>query len=307
MQPEANSGGRLILALAGPRRADSPEVIGMNTYIRERLRADAAHVVARAAAEQLIVHKGLRGRFRELLVDAILAPWLPPYAGCATGMIVDQEDRTREATQEDVVIFDRSLVPAVLAHTSAMEGVFPFDGVLARVEVKSLLTRGELEKAVRAANEVHRMKFCGPPGRLFNAPISTVFAFGSDLVTNPIGELERLLSVVDECGLHYQDSCPDIPGPILAVCVVGRGCWTFGRVEGENGKSGWLQAKMNKTHDEVLHFVGTLSNSCFNVHVDREGRQQDEKRGAGGGIGNFILTWDTFEVSPVQQPRKAGS
>jgi hypothetical protein len=279
----------------------------MNTYIRERLRADAAHVVARAAPEQLIVHKGLRGRFRELLVDSILSPWLPPYAGCATGMIVDQEDRIREATQEDIVIFDRALVPAVLAHTSAMEGVFPFDGVLARVEVKSLLTRGELEKAVRAAKEIHEMKFCGPPDLSSPAPISTVFAFRSDLVTEPISEIERLLSVVDASGLHYQPPCADIPGPVLALCVVGRGCWTFGRVEGKGGRSGWLQAKMNRPHDELLHFVGILSNSCFNVHADRQGTQRHVNRGAGGGIGNFILTWDTYEVSPVQLPPKAGS
>ena len=97
----------------------------MNKYIRERLRADAAHLVARAAAEQVIVHKGLRGRFRELLVDAILSPWLPPYVGCGTGMIVDDADRIREATQEDVVLFDRSLVPAILAHAHTMEGVYP--------------------------------------------------------------------------------------------------------------------------------------------------------------------------------------
>jgi hypothetical protein len=95
----------------------------MNTYIRERLRADARHLIARAAAEQLIEHRRLRGRFRELLVDAILAPWLPPYAACGTGMIVDIDDRIREATQEDVVIFDHSLVPAVFAHISAKDGV----------------------------------------------------------------------------------------------------------------------------------------------------------------------------------------
>jgi len=109
----------------------------MNSYLRERVRADAAHLVARATVERAVAHKGLRGRFRELLVDALLAPWLPPYAGCGTGMIVDVLDRVRESTQEDIVVFDRSLVPAVLAHPAALEGVFPVDGVLMRIEVKS--------------------------------------------------------------------------------------------------------------------------------------------------------------------------
>jgi len=197
----------------------------MNTYIRSRLRADAAHLVARAKAEEFIVHKGLRGRFRELLVDAILAPWLPPYAACGTGMIVDIDDKVREATQEDIVIFDRSLVPAVFAHNSAMEGVFPFDGVLSRVEVKSILTRADLRRAVLASKEIYEMHFCGPHGRTAAMPISAIFAFKSDLTGDAVDELTRLLSVVDECGLYYNGPCKNVPGPITALCVVERGSW----------------------------------------------------------------------------------
>jgi hypothetical protein len=119
----------------------------MNIYIRERLRSDAAHLVSRAEVEQHIVHRGLRGRFRELLVDSLLAPWLPPYAACGTGVIVDGSDRARESSQEDIVVYDSSLLPPVYAQASAPEGVFPYDGVLARVEVKSRLTRTELRAA----------------------------------------------------------------------------------------------------------------------------------------------------------------
>lgn len=273
----------------------------MNTYIRNRIRTDAAHLAARARDEQLIVHKGLRGRFRELLVDSMLQPWLPPYAGCATGTIVDNEDRVREATQEDVVIFDRSIVPAVLAHPTAMEGVFPLDGVLARVEVKSRLTRSELEKAVKAAAEIFEMKFCGGEsraGRVWDLPISTIFAYASDLTGDPIDELRRLLSVVKDCGFHHSGVCATLPGPIGALCVVGRGCWGYGGVPGAAPQ--WLQAHCLAAHDEVVHFVGTLSNSCFDVHAKRLGL--DKTASAGGGIGNFVLTHDTYGVAPVQAP-----
>jgi hypothetical protein len=146
----------------------------MNTYIRERLRADAAHVVMRAEAEQTLVHKGMRGRFRELLVDALLAPWLPPYASCGTGMIVDAQDRVRESTQEDIVVFDRSLIPPVLAHPTGAEGVFPVDGVLMRIEVKSLLTKAELRSAVRAAGEIYDMEYSRPWDAPPPGPVSAV-------------------------------------------------------------------------------------------------------------------------------------
>jgi hypothetical protein len=274
----------------------------MNTYIRNRLRADAGHLVTRAEAEELTGHKGLRGRFRELLVDAILAPWLPPYAACGTGMIVDVDDKVRKSTQEDVVVFDRSLVPAVFAHDSAMEGVFPYDGVLARVEVKSTLTRPKLRKAVLAAGDTYEMHFSGSEGRTAARPISAIFAFKSDLTGGAVDELGRLLSVVDECGLYYGGPCEAVPGPIPALCVVGRGSWGFGGI-GE-AKPQWLRAKMTTQYDEILHFVGMISNSCFHIHMNRQGVILNSTRGAGGGIGNFIMSYDTYEVSPIQQPTK---
>jgi hypothetical protein len=276
-----------------------------NSYIRARLRADAHHLVSRAEAESLIVHRGLRGRFRELLVDSILSPWLPPYASCGTGMIVDVEDRARQSTQEDIVVFDRSLVPPVLAHSMALEGVFPLDGVLARVEVKSKLTRAELRGAVEAAAEIYNMKFSGDDTRASSLPISTIFAFSSDLSGPADDELARLLSIVDELGLHYSGACHEVPGPIGALCIVGRGCWGYGGPPDKPGS--WYQAKLADPHDEILHFVGTMSNSCFSVHQDRTGLAKDPRRGAGGGIGNFILSYDTYEKSAVQLPSMRGA
>lgn len=268
----------------------------MNTYIRERMRADAGHVVARAKGEESLVHKGLRGRFRELLVDTLLTPWLPAPAACGTGMIVDVHDRVREATQEDIVVFDRSLVPPVLAHASALEGVFPVDGVLARVEVKSTLTREEVRKSVLAAKEIYEMQYADGPASVL--PISAIFAFSSDLKGNPVDELSRLLGVAEEHGLHYRLPCKDVPGPISAICVAGRGAWSFAGTGKKDAR--WIQAKTDKPHEEILHFVGTISNSCFAVGADRRGL--GEIKGNAGGIGRFVLSFDTYETCSVQLP-----
>jgi len=273
----------------------------MNSYLRERVRADAAHLVARATVERAVAHKGLRGRFRELLVDALLAPWLPPYAGCGTGMIVDVLDRVRESTQEDIVVFDRSLVPAVLAHPTALEGVFPVDGVLMRIEVKSSLTRAELRSAVMAAAEIYDMQFSIASSTPSVLPISAVFAYASDLQGDGDSELRRLLDVVEECGLHYSGACHGLPGPIGALCVVGRGAWGFGQLPGEEAAC-WSHAVMRDAHDEIIHFIGAASNTCFGVHGNREGRGEYRDRPAGGGIGNFILSNETYERCRVQRP-----
>src|SRR5690242_19337114 len=106
----------------------------MNKYIRTRVRMDASHLNTLSENEENIQHMGLRGRFRELLIDNLLTPWLPPYAACGTGMVVDVNDHVRESTQDDIIVFDKSLVPSVLASPGAPEGLFPLDGVLARIE-----------------------------------------------------------------------------------------------------------------------------------------------------------------------------
>lgn len=212
-------------------------------------------------------------------------------------MIVDVENRARDATQEDVVVFDRSLVPPVIAHAGTHEGVFPLDGVLMRIEVKSTLNATGVRQAVAAASEIFKMKFSGPPNRVSMLPTSAIFAFGSDLTGEPRGELERLLRIVRELDLHFRAPCQDVPGPIGALCVVGRGSWLYGSDAG--GNATWKEAVLRNPHDEIISFLGTASNSCFATHADREGREQTN-RGAGGGIGQFIFGPDTHIDCPVQ-------
>ncbi len=265
----------------------------MNEYIRMRVRADAAHTVALASNEARIAHPGVRGRFRELLVNNLLLPWLPPYVGCGTGVIVDAENRARNSTQEDIILFDRSLMPSVLVSTHAPEGIFPLNGVLGRVEVKSKLTKAELRSAVSAAAEIFCMKFAGVSGPIWPLPANLIFAYDTDLQPggDPIQELKRLVEVSLELGLYFNGVCPDNPGPISGLCVVERGCWVFGAVRDDEAK--WIQAKRSTEYEEILLFVGALSNSCFNFHVRRQGR--DPKMALEGGIGNFIISTEVYE------------
>ena len=119
----------------------------MNEYLLSRLRADAAHILAQARNEEQLQHQGLKGRFRELLIDNLLAPWLPPYILCGTGMIIAAENQVRQNTQDDIIIYDRSLVPPILASPNhAPEGVFLYNSVMARIEVESTLTRADLSR-----------------------------------------------------------------------------------------------------------------------------------------------------------------
>lgn len=265
----------------------------MNNYIRERLRADAAKLAAASAVEARTPHHGLRGRFRELLVQEILAPWLPAYARCGTGMIVDHSDRRRDHSQDDIIVFDQSLVPPVLVGHDAVEGVFPFDGVLARIEVKSTLDANALRSSLEAAAEIRLMTFATAiEGRIWPHPISMLFAYGSDLAVDGPNDAEwqRLLRITKELDFHFSGPCHDVPSPLAGLCVLGRGAWAWGKRQTQTDHC-WMMATRAAEYDEVL-FVGLLSNTCYEIHAQRLGLDPDA--GVAGGIGRYIMTGDSF-------------
>lgn len=275
----------------------------MDNYIRERLQYDAARLVAQASVVGKAQHLGLRGRFRELLVQELLSPWLPPYARCGSGMIIDCQNRQREHTQEDIVIFDESLVPPILVGSQEHEGVFPFDGVLARIEVKSTLNATELRKAIAAAAEIRDMRFAtGIEGRIWPHPITMLFAFDSDLILGgaPDAEYQRLMKLTSELGYSYAGSCSDVPSPISVLCVVGRGAWAWAARQQESPHK-WMMADMTLPHNEILFCLGLLSNSCYVLHAQRHGHDPD--LAVAGGIGRYFINSESFcELTPNSAP-----
>jgi hypothetical protein len=174
----------------------------MNDYILNRLRCDASHVLELAAREGNLQHPGMKGRFRELLVDNFLAPWLPPYVACGTGMIIADNNKERKATQDDIILYDRSLSPPVMASTSAPEGVFLYNTVLARVEVKSEVKKAHITSFVDSSLEISDLIFptrSGCKEGLFGA-FNLLFAFSTNSTSNedPDHELKRLISAFEE-------------------------------------------------------------------------------------------------------------
>src|SRR6266542_2513158 len=133
--------------------------MNIDNYIFERLRADAAHTIAVAQCETAIHHPGLRGRLREILISNLLAPWLPPFCKCATGMIVESRNKPRRSTQDDILVIDPTLAPPILANADGPEGIFLFNSVLLRIEVKSTINATGLSDFIEASAEVASMQF----------------------------------------------------------------------------------------------------------------------------------------------------
>ena len=254
----------------------------MNDYILSRLRSDAEHIITLAEHESRLQHSGLKGRFRELLIDNILIPWLPPYVSCGSGMIIAAENKKRESTQDDIIIFDKALVPPIMASNHAPEGVFLFNSVLARVEVKSTLKREDVKDFVKSSLELAEMKFSVHPSceSSLDGPFNLLFAFASDAKggADPDFEVKRLLEVMAECG----DS--PLSGKVSMLCIPGKGFWKLGI--GSGGKRIWQRLDSTSASEHLAWFVGCVSNSCFIGHARRQGR--DPTHGLESGIGNYL-------------------
>ena len=257
-------------------------------YVLERLRADARHVIDLANVESAIGHGGVKGRHRELLLDHLLRPWLPFGVQCGTGIIIDREQPVARSGQDDIVVYDPLIIPPVLAAGSQGDGVFLFDGVYFRIEVKSRLRRSDVTAFVESSLRVSEMRRTTHSrehaDRFVTAPISALVGFTSDLrIGSEIQTLFRALSL---------RGVPIDRGIISMMCIADRGFWNFGpdnagpsNDASERSSSRWFKLDpITDSGDPLAYFIGNLSHTTFLERVRRLGLTP----ASGGGVGMYL-------------------
>ncbi len=249
------------------------EVVGTD-YILGRLRADSRHVLDLAAHERQVGHPGVKGRFRELFLNNLLLPWLPASMGCGTGIIVDHQQQVMDAGQEDIVIFDSLLAPSILASPQSTHGVYLYDSALCRIEVKSKLTKKDLESFVSTSDKIANLKLSAKPEKTPDVfgTLNMLMSFDSEIAKDQ--ELQYLCEAMGDGG-HNPGS-----GIVSAMCIADRGFWFLGEID---GKRRWKKLQFTDAGDPLAYFVGMISNMCFNQRASRLGLEP-----IGGGIGLYL-------------------
>jgi hypothetical protein len=218
-------------------------------------RVVAAIGAAKAAAE--ITHPGVKGRIREILVGDLFRPLLPTDVGVGTGHIITFDGSI--STEQDVVIYDRRILPPVLFGEGGL-GLFPIECVLATVEVKTTLTATELKSSHESAAAIHRFKYLAGEREantdrivhhdIRNA-IATVLALNTDLSGTGKSEIDR-----------YQELNPGQDPPLKAICVSGSGYWYFQDSE-------WKHHDADGRYGETCAFVVGLFDTFSIVRASR--------------------------------------
>ena len=111
-----------------------------------------------AKAAGLLEHSTSIGAAREFVVKNVLRAVLPPSIHIGSGIVTDAYDH--RSKQIDVVIYDPRF-PLMEVHPGV--GLYPFEGVIATVEVKSTLTSRELEASLDNGGSLLELCPCGPP------------------------------------------------------------------------------------------------------------------------------------------------
>jgi hypothetical protein len=222
------------------------------------LRSRIAAAIGEARAASSLTHPGLKGTILEILIGKLFKPLLPSDVGVGTGQIINAHNAAVSG-QVDIVIYDQSILPPVLIDEKT--GIFPIEAVLFAIEVKTKLTATELSKAHDAAKLLDT-EFKYLPGlrdfygKVVNHPFgkveSVILALESDLVENGLDEAKRYQSI-------YGDGEPFV----RAICVAGRGHWSF-------RQNKWFRFKGDDQFDEVLLFIGAIMNTYKTLALSRQ-------------------------------------
>jgi hypothetical protein len=263
-------------------------------FVFEQLKASAAGVIARSRAIDPHKHNGLKGTFREVLVSDMILPWLPPTCGAGTGAILcGHTEEDRQKGQDDIIIYDRSLMPPIFASPQGNLGFFLYNGVLMRIEVKTTINAKGIDDFIKSSIELSKIGFTFiPDSQLAEtdqiAPFNILIALGSNLSKNSdrFSEIKRFENRAEKIS-------GDNIGNAQMICILGSGL--FFVQHGDDGQRCWKRSSFDEPESQLAMFIGVLSDWAVDRHVVRQGR--DPKKTFEAGIGLYIQ--DTLEKVPI--------
>ena len=268
-------------------------MISRSDFVFTQLKASAAGVIAKSKAINSHKHNGLKGTFREVLISDLLQPWLPPTCGAGTGAIICGHSNTgRDKGQDDIIIYDRSLMPPILANSQGTFGFFLYNSVLMRIEVKTTIDAKGIDDFIKSSIELSNLGFTFIPNselgnKTHTAPFNVLIALDTNLnrSSNKFAEIDRF----NKRALNIQGYQL---GHVSALCVLGSGFFML--TPNQNSTSVWKRSSYNDDAGQLAQCIGYVSNSAVDTHVKRQGR--DIHATFEQGLGLFMP--DMAEIVP---------
>ena len=228
----------------------------MNTVYRDLMLARVQAAIGAARAVTNVAHKGLKGQLREIVIRDLFLPLLPADVGVGTGQIVSADNR--QSRQQDVVIFDKRILPPILLEKAI--GIFPIESALYTIEIKSRMTTHQIKSSHRGATELLGFEYQSGEYKEFGKAVrhsvtkvaSAVLAFDTDLTLRGRSEIQRYDAIRGA----------DDPA-IRAICVVDKGYWYW-------YENRWITWQRRYAYEEVVGFIAGIMNTYRDIAKTRK-------------------------------------
>jgi hypothetical protein len=257
----------------------------MDNYIVERMIVDAERAISLAKLQAALEHSGLQGRFRELLVNELLAPWLPPSVFCGTGTVVSFRNQFRSKTQEDVLLVDRSVSPPVLIDPGVREGVYLRNSILGRIEVKSILEKAHLRDFQDSCAQY----------RLLSLDLDKERLAHRDESGAQMPELNFLFGFgcAKTCETAFRWFSETCDGSLSVICIANLGLWRIAKPDNDFVWEEYQCQTNREDAERIAAFVALMSNSTSDQHLVAQGRNRLDS--LEGGVGQYFNHWQKVD------------
>ena len=249
-------------------------------YIAETFLVDAQAAIDRSSLQRSIGHSGLRGALREEILLAFMEHRIPYFILLGKGTIIDSQDRHRHEGEDDVILYDREITPPIKMYSGSTNGVYHFNGVLGRIEVKSSLEASDYTQFVQRSQALtqFRVDVRREPARRIDAAYN--YLLGYDSVARSKSEIERFY---EACA---RDQIDPLSGIATVLCVLGKGIY---RLQSDNDRRFWQVARADDSAArQLVRFVSMVSEMSLRLHIVRVGRKIEDSLEI--SIGNYL--WD---------------
>lgn len=153
--------------------------------------------VESSVLNRLIPHNLERGIQNELSLARVIENFIPPNLAVGSGIIFDHKGRV--SRQTDIILFDRSAQPQLLAQTHQV--LFPVETVKMAIEVKTRISSEDLNEFAVKKSSIRDLE----PSSGFKCPPFGMFAYA--FADSDYGRAQDIRNMID-------DDLPDL------ACVI---------------------------------------------------------------------------------------
>ena len=235
------------------------------TPIQKHATALVKGMIAQSEAIGDIEHQGSKGKLRELFVENCLQPFLTSQFGLGTGHIINHAGE--QSPECDIIVYDKRLVPPFIMNRNL--GLFPFESVLAVIEVKSILDSTKLNQSVNNFKEIAEV--------IYDNNMNYYYGYFLEVLDNE-GNLAKIelpkpiLAII----AFRRDGIPFLTDKekgtkwllnkakyLSSLCVVGSFNWLH--INTEDGPEWRITSADKTTNEETKRFIFTLLDNVRSI------------------------------------------